>query len=218
MRSVVELTDKKHELMRTIDRLEKCRLAICYSWYSLKSRRIFNSYQESLMNYDKKLAKAANQIGGKESLVFFTKMPNKLKDEDAYKRIANNWYEASISMKNSANNRGILYFHIIQPNQYHQTNRVFTQKEKTEMITPSHPYAEGATKGYPQILSRVKDLQNAQINVFSAVNIFDTEKETIYRDACCHFNELGENIFADFIFNNIQTTLQQNPSLLNPPK
>ncbi|MGL6282319.1 MAG: hypothetical protein ACRC2J_07925 [Microcoleaceae cyanobacterium] len=218
MRSVVDLTDNKNQLMLTIDRLENCKLAICHSWYSLKTRRLFNSYQESLIKYDQRLAKAATKMGGKDSLVFFTKMPKVLDDQTAYKKMVDNWFESSLSMKKIADSRNIAYFNIIQPNQYYQTKRVFTAEEKNGLVIPDHPYAEGVKKGYPVLLSRVNDLKNMQVNIFSAVNIFDQQKETVYKDACCHFNDLGEDMFADFIFNSIQTTIQQNPALLNPPK
>lgn len=218
MRAVVNLTDKKQELMTAINQLENCKLAICYSWYSLKTRKIFNSYQESLIKYDQRVAKVANKLGGKDSLVFFTKMPQVLDDQTAYAKMVNNWFESSLSMKRIADSRNIPYFNIIQPNQYYQTNRVFTPEEKNGLIIPDHPYAEGVKKGYPVLLSRVNDLKEVQVNIFSAVNVFDNQKETVYKDACCHFNDLGEDMFADFIFKAIQETVQQNPALLNNSK
>jgi len=53
------------------------------------------------------------------------------------------------------------------------------------------------------LLSKVDDLQKAGVNVFSAVNILDNTKETVYKDACCHSNAAGGDIFTEYISSSI---------------
>lgn len=47
-------------------------------------------------------------------------------------------------------------------------------------------------------------LQKKDVNVFNAVKIFDNDGETIHIDNGCHFNLLGNTVFADFITDSIQ--------------
>jgi len=42
-------------------------------------------------------------------------------------------------------------------------------------------------------------IQQTGINVKSAVDIFDNVDERIYADSCCHYNQHGNEILADYI-------------------
>jgi hypothetical protein len=45
----------------------------------------------------------------------------------------------------------------------------------------------------------VEVLKKHNVNAFNAVGIFDKVIKSVYIDQCCHFNRLGNEIFADFI-------------------
>ena len=62
------------------------------------------------------------------------------------------------------------------------------------------PYSYLVRKGYPVFLTKLRSLKRKGVNVVNGVKLFDKKAETIYIDACCHFNELGNEILADFIF------------------
>ncbi|HBL00092.1 MAG TPA: hypothetical protein DD001_23605, partial [Microcoleaceae bacterium UBA10368] len=120
------------------------------------------------------------------------------------------WYESSVTMNQILSSRKIKYFHLIQPNQYYPTKRVFTSKEKEIAISKDSPYIEGVKKGYPVLLSKVADLQKAGVNVFSGVNILDNTKETVYKDACCHYNSVGEEVLANYVSSSIIKVVRES--------
>ena len=50
-------------------------------------------------------------------------------------------------------------------------------------------------------------MQENGINFYNATEIFDGEAAIIYTDDCCHFNELGNQLLADFIGDAILSNL-----------
>jgi hypothetical protein len=67
---------------------------------------------------------------------------------------------------------------------------------------------EAISKGYPVLLSKVGSLRGAGVNVVDAVNIFDRVNDTVYFDNCCHLNERGQEIFAEYIAGSMVTLLE----------
>jgi hypothetical protein len=142
--------------------------------------------------------------------VYIPKADSVLKDAAAFDKMASMWYESSIGMNQILSSRKIKYFHFIQPNQYYPTKRAFTAKEKEIAIDNKSPYIEGVKKGYPVLLSKVDDLQKARVNVFNAVNILDNTKETVYKDACCHYNSVGEEVLANYVSSSIIKVVRES--------
>jgi hypothetical protein len=60
-------------------------------------------------------------------------------------------------------------------------------------------YQELVKKGYPVLEKVVAVLRQNGVKAFSAVGIFDKVKEAVYIDQCCHFNRLGNELFADYM-------------------
>src|SRR5262245_31654084 len=109
-----------------------------------------------------------------------------------YEDIAVNWRNASVLMQQLLAARGIAYVHVLQPNQYYST-RAFTTAEKTTAVNAGSPFKEGAANGYPYL---EKALEPGALN---AVHIFDTVRESVYVDDCCHYTSAGNRLLADFI-------------------
>lgn len=208
MKAIVEISELKDKLLTAINKLESCKLALCHSFRSLQVKQFLDNYQKEVITYDEQIARKSNKIGGSDSLVYFTKMPAVLEDEVAYEKMTKIWYDSSLTMNQILFSRNIPYVQFIQPNQYYPTKRVFTEDEKV-LIIENHPYAEGVRKGYPVLLSKVNDLQKENVNVFNAVNILDDEKGPVYRDACCHYNVIGETILEKYIANSIKSVIDK---------
>ncbi len=47
-------------------------------------------------------------------------------------------------------------------------------------------------------------------NFFDATMLFANEKETIYKDTCCHYNAKGNEMFADYIMQKILAQTQNS--------
>lgn len=210
MRSMVNISDWKSQLLTGIKNLEKCPLAACYSWKFSQVQKTFKNYQQEVVKYDRQIGDKSKELGTKDTLVFFTKVPQVLDEDLAFNKMASTWYESSLNMHQILAGKNIEYFQVIQPNQYYQTKRVFTQDEKNIAIIPNHPYSAGVVKGYPLLLSKAEDLKKAGVNVFSAVEVLDEEPGLVYRDACCHYNEKGQAILFDAVAEAIAEAMTNN--------
>ena len=109
-----------------------------------------------------------------------------------YEDIAANWRNASMLMQQVLAARGIAYVHVLQPNQYYST-RAFTTAEKATAFNAGSPFKEGAANGYPFL---EKALEPGALN---AVHIFDTVRESVYVDDCCHYTSIANRLLADVI-------------------
>ncbi len=202
MSAIVQINDNKKQLKTGIDKLQTCQLALCHAVTSLKVKQLVNNYQQAIVKYDAQV-KISNADTANSSIVYIPKAESVLPDRAAFDKMASLWYQSSIGINQILSSRNIPYFHFIQPNQYYPTKRAFTPKEKEIAINKESPYIEGVKKGYPVLLSKIDDLQKARVNVFSAVNIFDNTKETVYKDACCHYNAVGEEVLENYISSSI---------------
>jgi len=209
MSSIVQINENKKQLKAGIDKLQTCQLALCHAVTSLQVKQLVNNYQQAVVKYDAQV-KQSNSDTAKSGIVYIPKADSVLQDAPAFDKIASMWYESSIGMNQILSSRNIKYFHFIQPNQYYPTKRAFTAKEKEIAINKESPYIEGVKKGYPVLLSKVDDLQKAGVNVFSAVNILDNTKETVYKDACCHYNSVGEEVLANYVSSSIVKVVRES--------
>ena len=209
MSAIVQINDNKKQLKAGIDKLQTCQLALCHAVTSLRVKQLVNNYQQAIVKYDAEVKKS-NADTANSGIVYVPKADSVLPDRAAFDKMASLWYESSIGMNQILSSRKIKYFHFIQPNQYYPTKRAFTAKEKEIAINKESPYIEGVKKGYPVLLSKVDDLQKARVNVFSAVNILDNTKETVYKDACCHYNSVGEEVLANYISSSIIKVVRES--------
>ena len=210
MVAIVKISKLKNNLSTSINKLESCKLALCHGWRSLQVKGLLNRYQTELIKYDEQIARNSRKIkiDGSNSLVHLNKMSEALEDKVAFEKVTENWYESSLTMSQILAEREILYLHFIQPNQYYPTERVYSPEEKI-FIIEDHSYAVGVRKGYPVLLSKINPLQEAKVNIFNTVKIFDGEKEIVYRDACCHYNMIGQRILEKYIADSIKTIMEK---------
>jgi hypothetical protein len=209
MSSIVQINDNKKQLKAGIDKLQTCQLALCHAVTSLQVKQLVNNYQQAVGKYDSQV-KQSNLDTANSGIVYIPKADSVFEDATAFDKMASIWYESSIGMNQILSSRKIKYFHFIQPNQYYPTKRAFTAKEKEIAIDNKSAYIEGVKKGYPVLLSKVDDLQKARVNIFNAVNILDNTKETVYKDACCHYNSVGEEVLANYVSSSIIKVVRES--------
>ena len=209
MSSIVEINETKKQLKVGIDKLQTCQFALCHAVTSLQVKQLINNYQQAVVKYDTQV-KQSNSDTANSSIVYIPKADSVFEDVAAFDKMASMWYKSSIGMNQVLSSRNIKYFHFIQPNQYYPTKRAFTAKEKEIAIDNKSPYIEGVKKGYPMLLSKVDDLQKAGVKVFNGVNILDNTKETVYKDACCHYNSVGEEVLANYVSSSIIKVVRES--------
>ena len=90
------------------------------------------------------------------------------------------------------------YIHILQPNQYYKNSKNLTDSEKE--ISNFQKYKNPIEKFYENL-----NLDNLTIiNKFDARKIFISNRESLYRDYCCHLNNKGMFILSNKIINEFQ--------------
>jgi hypothetical protein len=113
-------------------------------------------------------------------------------------------------MEQLLDQRNIPYFQFLQPNQYQSTGKVFGKDETSTAIDVASPFRSPIMKGYPLLLAALGRLRQKGVHAQSATNVFDTVKEAVYGDNCCHYNERGSRIFGEFVASTIQQAMSQD--------
>jgi hypothetical protein len=96
------------------------------------------------------------------------------------------------------------YFHFLQPNQYVESSKLLTEGEYRVAYQDSFSYKTGVEIGYPLLISRGKKLKDTGIYFTDLTPLFKEESRSVYRDKCCHFNELGYKSIAGAIANKVK--------------
>ena len=94
---------------------------------------------------------------------------------------------------------GATYFHFLQPNQYVEGSKEFTDEERRDAIRDDHPYRPGATAGYWRLIEAGESLLALGVRFSDLTGVFSGVRETIYVDDCCHMNERGNHLLAKSI-------------------
>ncbi len=198
----------KENLANSVKSLEAASTATGYELAWMRSRYFARSYREEIAKLDQaRVAKGRSE----QSFMQIPEGP-KVSVDEAFKRVAERWSASSLMMKQLLDQRNIPYFQFIQPNQYVETQRVFSEKEKSIAFTfdDNTPFRIGVRKGYPLLLAELDKLRQAGLNVFNAVNIFDDVREPVYIDNCCHYNQEGTTVFCNYVARIITEALSKD--------
>ncbi|MEK6334215.1 MAG: hypothetical protein AABM67_04645 [Acidobacteriota bacterium] len=214
LRLTLETMEDKGSMRDALASLKKCNLATCYLLSWVRVRYFAHKHYQALQKLD---ALRTAKEPGKWSLVKINGIDTPLDDSTACEKIASIWADASLTIKNTLKERDTPYFHFIQPNQYYQTNRKFTEAETKIALNHQSPYEEAVIKGYPPILSRLEFLKQSGVDVYSAVNLFDNTPDIVYEDNCCHYNQVGNELFLKYISKTITDALARNPRFASTP-
>lgn len=129
--------------------------------------------------------------------------------QQLYQEAAAVWVRGSVLLDQLARENGMEYYHFLQPNQYVKGSKVLNREEMRIAYLDDVLISKSALIGYPILLQQGRKLLEKNIKFFDATKVFAKEKETIYIDICCHFNERGKDILAAYIMDQIA----QNPKM-----
>ena len=65
-----------------------------------------------------------------------------------------------------------------------------------------------AKDGYPYLLDRTELLASHGVSFFNGAPMFDQEPRAVYSDSCCHYNEFGNDILAEYAAKAILETVE----------
>ena len=105
------------------------------------------------------------------------------------------WEQSSKNLNQKLTTLGIDYIHALQPNQYVENSKIYSDEEKSNFIDYKF-YSDPIKQNYLKLSGR-----NLNVKYFIDQRfLFEKNSQTMYADNCCHFNELGmESIINDII-------------------
>jgi len=187
LESLARIVRYRQQLNDLAERSNRTRLAsvefVLRHYYEILRRR----YEQERVRFD---GLPSNRPGN--SPIHVTPKVRPRTGSAVYEDIAANWRNASVLMQQLLAARGIAYLHVLQPNQYYST-RAFTAAEKGAVFNDGSPFKEGASHGYPFLE------QALEPGALNAVHAFDTVRESVYVDDCCHYTVAGNRLLADVI-------------------
>ncbi|MGB3535111.1 MAG: hypothetical protein WBA13_16560 [Microcoleaceae cyanobacterium] len=207
LEALLKIKQTKPKLEPAIEQLQNCALASCYAYRSLQLQLLLKDYRKQIQRFERYRTKSDGK-GIEDSILYFYVQPEPLENQELLEKITNHWVETSKLMRDTLAAENIPYFHILQPNQYYQTQRVFSEAEQQIAWSEDSPYDKAVRKGYPVLTDKINQLKADNINILNAVNVFDNTSEIVYIDDCCHYNPVGEQIFSDTIADFIIQTLE----------
>lgn len=103
------------------------------------------------------------------------------------------WRKSSVQIENFANQNKFQYLHVIMPNQYLEDSKIFNSEELKNYFG----YEYG-----PILKQHYNEINFNKLNIKHSLDlkyIFKDFKETVYRDKCCRFNDVGLTIISNEI-------------------
>jgi hypothetical protein len=196
LRSMASIQEDRDTLDALATRLSRTRSAAVYTFLD-------RYYQQTRTRYYTELGRLSNLPDGavETSMVRVTPKVATRDREKLFADIATQWAQSSLMMHATLRDRGVPYFHFLQPNQYFTTRRFDAAESKTA-LNPGSPFKPGAEQGYPALIAVARTLVGKE-PFFNGVGIFDTEPSPVYLDDCCHYTLRGNTLLADFVSTSI---------------
>jgi hypothetical protein len=206
LKLTLDIIRNRRSLENSIKSIKASRFATGYLISWIRARLAQQRYRQELTDLDRLRTERMNS--GQLSMQFPSR-PHPYEDQ-VFREIVTSWSTSSLLMKQLLAQRNISYFEFIQPNQYEPTGRTFSKNERAIAIIESSNFRPGVVKGYPLLLAELAKLQQAGVNVQSAINAFDKVDGAVYEDDCCHYNERGIQIFGEFVAGGIVQALRKD--------
>ena len=137
--------------------------------------------------------------------------------QQVYRDAAAVWARCSEIMGEEARANRMEYYHFLQPNQYVEGSKVLTKEEMQYAYLPTFDTAKSAIIGYPILIEQGKKLLEKNIRFCDATMAFAQEKQTVYIDVCCHYNDRGKELLAKFMLDKITENPRLRKFFKNPP-
>ncbi|MCC3550537.1 MAG: hypothetical protein EAZ90_28080 [Oscillatoriales cyanobacterium] len=208
LQATIRIKENKTKINEGLESLQHCSLAACDALTSVYVQNLVNNYRRDVIAFEKERSKTQQDDEG--SVMYINKNKSVLEDGAAFEQMAWNWAKSSIFMHKVLSASNVPYFHVLQPNQYYQTKRVFSDVEKRIAFNKDTPYAKAVEIGYPALLGKFPNLQKNKINILNGVKVFDKTKDVVYVDSCCHYNKTGEVIFSNYVGSSIVEALRKD--------
>lgn len=122
--------------------------------------------------------------------------PERPKDEVLKERV-DIWKKYNVLSAEIAAKNNVQYFDFVHPNQYFPGTKIFDKEEEKIAIDPDR--RDVAIKRTVLINDEAIKLRSKGYPIFSLARIYEGIRDPIFKDPCCHVNELGNKIMQENI-------------------
>jgi len=128
------------------------------------------------------------------------------------------WNRSSIQMWKTCRSNGIVYVHVLQPNQYVAGSKPLDASERRMEWAPDFAHRRATEQGYPLLIAAGERLRRLGVPFRDLTRIFEAERGTIYVDSCCHYNQRGNDMLAAEIARFVAASLEEAGGSLPKPR
>lgn len=107
-----------------------------------------------------------------------------------------------------ARSRNLPYISFVQPNQYLEGSKPLSGREIENFINPA--WAAFLNPRMKMLSDTADELAKSGLPVKNLMWIFNNERQDLYIDSCCHFNDLGNKIMENSILDEIEKVCSTN--------
>jgi len=138
---------------------------------------------------------------------------NGANEQDVLRESTQVWFNSSLAMARACREAGIHYYHFLQPNQYVHGSKPFSEFELENTLFPTtHDFRRFVEIGYPGLVAAGSNLAQQGVSFHDLTGLFAQESRTLYKDACCHLNQVGSDLLAAAIGTIVYQDLATNSS------
>jgi hypothetical protein len=119
------------------------------------------------------------------------------------------WKRSSLQLHRICEANGVIYLHVLQPNQYLTGSKVMNAEEKQHAYDPQQRAAVVISRIYPDLRDTAAWLTDAGVNFSDQSMLFSDIDETIYADKCCHYNKKGNVMLANLVGTELRRLLDE---------
>ena len=156
----------------------------------------------------------ADTLSGEYSLQHYGPVPANAPDGYELSRSAARvWYRGSVLLHELSRGAGAEYYHFLQPNQYVPDSKPLTDRELARAYDSENAAVGIYRDGYPLLRRLGDELRQQGINYYDLTQIFADNRETLYRDDCCHLNKRGHELLAASMVQRLAPALRERAAL-----
>ncbi len=123
------------------------------------------------------------------------------------------WYRGSVILNDLSRTAGAEYYHFLQPNQYVPDSKPLSDEELAMAYNAGSAAVAAYRDAYPQLQRLGDELRQQGINYYDLTQIFADNRETLYKNDCCHLNALGNELLAESMVQLLEPALRRQAAL-----
>lgn len=127
-----------------------------------------------------------------------------------FQQLAELWANSSRQMHDLCRGNSIRYVHALQPNRHVPGSKTIHPLEEVNASERDACYAESVRKGYGLLIAQGEKLRAQGVDFHDLTQIFAPVQGPIYSDACCHYNQQGNDLLAAAVADAIVAALDRS--------